>query len=192
MFKPEPKPLAPEEELDEQWRLNRQQPYEPPPPPEPTFGEKLLAEVDPDRTLLDVNQRSAIKDLKNEEDLKKLCYADLSDAKNPDISKASAVFGNFLMRKIEIPNIITAWRFYAIWQTQLCIADMTEQMKDKTLTGTERVNAGRARAEAIKTLNMLIENMTRLAKYVGAMKLQRDRSKKPEFKKPKNDAPKFD
>lgn len=157
-----------------------------------SFGQKLLNEIDPESKLFDFEQRCSIRDLTCEEDLQKLCYADLSDVSNPDIHKVSAIFGNLLTRKIELPGIITAWRFYSIIQIQSCIADMTEQMKDKALTGADRVNAGKARSEAIKTLSQLIENMVRLAKYVGAMKVQRDRSKKPEPKTAKNDAPKFD
>lgn len=157
--------------------------------PKLPFGEQLIEDIDPEGVLLDDEQRAKIRKIENAEALKSLIYADLGETMNPDIETAEKVFGKLLMRKFELPPLIMTWRFYTIVQCQLCIEDTKALMKDKTLTGTEKINAGRLRNEAIKCLNILLSNATALAKLVCVMKVPKEKSEPA--KTPKNVAPRL-
>jgi len=157
--------------------------------PKPTFGEALISDLDPEGGILTDDQRAKILQIPDVEALKSILYADLGDLMNADISTAEKVFGKFLMSKFEIPPILMTLRFSTIAECQSCIQDHTLLMRDKTLTGAERVNAGKARTEAIKAQNTLLMNLQGLARVVGALKMPPVESK--QTKKPKNDAPEF-
>lgn len=156
---------------------------------QPTFGESLLADIDPHSCVLRPDQRATIQHLEDVEALKSMVYADLGDPVKVDIATASRVFGTLLNRKSEIPNTLLAWHFLAIVQCQNCIEDHALLMNDKTLPGAERVKAGKLRLEAVRALGNRIMNAQALAKVVGALKVTRGGS--GPVKKPKNDAPEF-
>lgn len=186
-------PLAPEEQLDEERRLQQHFPYESKSsPPKLTFGQQLVKDIDPDGVLLEVEKRAQIETIQDSNALQTMLYADLGSPLTPDIATAQLVFGDLLLRQFEIPQILLTWQMFSLNQCQLTIDAMAEQMKDKTLSGAERVSAGRARLEAVRTMNSLLTNLRTLAKAIGILKKTRDRSKKGVLKIPKNDAPKFD
>ena len=156
---------------------------------QPTFGESLLADIDPTNSYLLPDQRAAIMRIEDVEALKAMLYADLGDPINVDIATASKIFGTLLNRKSEIPNILMAWHFLTIIECRNCIEDHTILMNDKTLPGAERVKAGKLRLEANRSLNRMIMNAQRLAKTVGSLTIYRGRADVD--KKPKNVAPEF-
>ena len=118
-----------------------------------------------------------------------MLYQNLGDIVNVDVATAEKVFGKLLMRKFELPQILMTWHFITITECRNCIEDCTKLMNDKSLTGTERVNAGKLRLESNRALNRMILNAQKLAKIVGALTIYRG---KPDVvKRPKNDAPVF-
>ena len=156
----------------------------------PTFGEALLDDVDPLRGVLRPEQRAVIMKIEDADALKAMLYQNLGDIVNVDVATAEKVFGKLLMRKFELPQILMTWHFITITECRNCIEDCTKLMNDKSLTGTERVNAGKLRLESNRALNRMILNAQKLAKTVGALTIYRG---KPDvIKKPKNDAPSFD
>lgn len=154
-----------------------------------TFGEKLLNQVDPNGAFLNAEQRAAVLRIENSEDLKVMLYADLSDAHPLNIETAERVFGS-LMRSFRLPQVLLTWRMFLLIQCQNCIDDMTKLMADKTLSGEERVNAGKARRDAIKDMDILIERATKLAEVVGGLKVPK--VKPMVEKRPKNAPPSLD
>lgn len=155
----------------------------------PTFGAKLLDEVDPNRDILTPDQHKKILSIKDKESFSRILYQNLQDPKAPDFPTAKELFGEMLTRESELLNFIMTWRFYTIAQCMICVDDNRRLANDSSMTPADRLVAAKTCVEASKALSQMIDKMERLAKSSKCIGGSKNKSKRPVYQKPLRSAP---
>lgn len=158
-----------------------------------TLGEKILDTVDPERSILEINQQKKILRIKSEEALSAFLHFNLGEnALPPDVLTASEVFGRLVETKIQISQLIAGYRIYSVAQAILVLHESRTLAANKNLTRKERIDANRACTEALRTLSMLVERAERFFIKQRLLEVpKRDRSKKKVVTTPAKSAPDF-
>ena len=152
------------------------------------FGIALAKDIDPDNKVLSPEFRHEIERIESAEKLQELIYTNLGDTMAFNHENAARIFGNILSKKIEVPAMLMAWRFFQIIQCQEAIKLNTELANDPTIKSKDRVAAGKMVLEALKHLDRLINNLSKVAEKLGLLK---PKEKEPPVKIPRNRPPEF-
>lgn len=128
-----------------------------------TFGERLLDECDPERTILSFEQHRKICALQDADAVAALLSSDFGNAKQPDLAKASEVFGILAAHELNVPHVILVLRFQTVAQLLDVWADARAIYKDQRYTREERLDALKCAKEAAVEKNKVVNLIERMA-----------------------------
>jgi hypothetical protein len=131
--------------------------------PKPTVGQEVLEIIEEGGGQLPQELRTQIVEISDEDGMKAFLKANLSDVVKYDEMEAQSIFGKWLKKKIDLPEMMMVWRFYNLGQAKSGMEIGKELMMKEGLSMDERLAALRLFIESTRAFGTLLDKAQKLA-----------------------------